>query len=196
MGTGVTLSPWSPRSISSGASLSFANESEEAWAPGLQFEAAVFLGGSVAVGAEFAWPLRRTIQQGYSYFGFGYQAEIRYRELPMFATMRVQPGGRASPLALVVGGGPVRQDGFERQAPALRGGGYAPFGPEAQTIRWTWGGMAGVDWSVPVGRRLSLVPQLRAVVVERGDTAEADAFADLGFPPVTLRAAVTLRLRN
>ena len=110
--------------------------------------------------------------------------------------LRLHPTGRPAGLSVVAGAGVVHQDGIERRAPAIGigfAGPYGPFGPEVQTSRWTWGATAGVDLALPLGARVSLVPQVRAVFVERGETFEADEFADLGLPAFSYRLALTLR---
>jgi hypothetical protein len=195
LGGGLGVWPWQPESISSGASLSFGNTSDDAWAPAAQVEAGAFLGRYFGVGVEAAWPARRDVEQTYSYsFGQPYLAEIRYREAPLFGVIRVHPTGRPPGLSLVAGAGAVRQDGIERRRPAIGfTGTYGPFGPEVQSTRWTWGVTAGIDAAIPLGPRLSVVPQARAVYVERGETFEATEFADLGFPAISYRVAITLR---
>ena len=121
-------------------------------------------------------------------------AEIRYREAPVFGVIRLHPTGRPTGVSLVAGAGAVRQDGVKRRRPAIGfTGTYGPFGPEVNTTRWTWAATAGVDAALPLGPRVSLVPQARALFVERGETYEAAEFADLGLPAFSYRLALTLR---
>lgn len=195
VGGGLALWPWQPQSISSGASLSFGNTTEDAWVPAAQVEAGAFLGRYLGVGVEAAWPARRDVEQSYSYsISFAYLAEIRYREAPLFGVIRVHPTGRPTGVSLVAGAGAVRQDGIERRRSALGfTGAYGPFGPDVHATRWTWGAIAGIDAALPLGPRVSLVPQARVIFVERGETYEATEFADLGLPAFSYRVAVTLR---
>jgi hypothetical protein len=195
LGGGLAIWPWQPESNSSGASLSFGNTTDDAWVPAAQVEAGAFLGRHFGVGVEAAWPARRDVEQTYSYgFGQRYIAAIRYREAPLFGVIRVHPTGRPTGVSFVAGAGAVRQDGIERRRPAIGfTGTYGPFGPEVQATRWTWGATAGVDAAIPLGPRVSLVPQARAVFVERGETFEATEFADLGLPALSYRLALTLR---
>ncbi len=196
IGGGAGIAPWRPESISSGASLSFGNTSDDDWAPAIQVEAGGFPSRHVGLGLEFAWPARRDVDQVYGYASLGYFAQVRYREAPLFAVLRLHPTGRPAGLSVVAGAGVVHQDGVERRAPATGigfSGTYGPFGPEVQTSRWTWGATAGVDWALPLGAHVSLVPQIRALFVERGETHEADEFADLGLPTFSYRLALTLR---
>jgi hypothetical protein len=194
VGGGAAITPWSPESNSSGASLSFDNTSDDNWAPAVQLEAGVFVSRHVGLGLEFALPARRAVDQTYGYALLGYRAEIRYREAPLFAVLRLHPTGRPPGLSFVAGAGMVHQDGFERRASRIGlTTAYGPFGPETRTSRRTWGATAGLDAVLPLGSRVRLVPQIRAVYVERGETFEADEFADLGVRAVSYRLALTLR---
>lgn len=195
VGGGLAIWPWQAKSISSGASLSFGNTTEDDWVPAAQVEAGAFLGRYLGVGVEAAWPARSDVEQSYGYsISFAYLAEIRYREAPVFGVIRVHPTGRPAGVSLVAGAGAVRQDGIERRRPAIGfTGTYGPFGPEVHATRWTWGAIGGVDAAIPLGPRVSLVPQARVIFVERGETYEATEFADLGLPAISYRVALTLR---
>ena len=62
-----------------------------------------------------------------------------------------------------------------------------------EVTRWAWGATGGVGLPLRVGSHVSVVPQLRVLVIDRGDIAQVLSFPTFGLPEVTSRVGLTLR---
>ena len=196
VGGGVFFGPWQPDDVTGSPSLSYGNTAGDASTViGAAVEAGVALGRNFGLGVEVGFPARRDIFQEHFYFN-PFKRESRYRDTTLFGVARVRVGGPAVSAELVAGGGLVHQSSLERTALGrfgTTGYTFGPFGDELDVTRWTWGATGGLDLPVRVGSRLSLVPQLRVLVIDRGDITGALPFPTFGLPKVTYRGGLALR---
>jgi hypothetical protein len=189
-------------SISSGASLTFDNTSDDNRGLGVVGEAGWFLRPNIAIGGQVDLPIGRTaIIQSHDYMN-PYNRRSRFREWTAFGVVRAYvPRGRRVRLGGLAGAGVVSESSLDQISTCQLAPPYtcSVFGAESESTRLATGLTVGGDLVWEAIPRISVLPQFRLVWVDRGKIfGPNNSFDDtnlisLGLNQVSYRASIGIR---
>ena len=175
-------------------STTFTNATTPGRLVGFIADAGFSIGRRFGLGVEFWQPGRHPITQDYLYlFGPPYRRLTSFRERTIFGVVRgrINERGRVTGAA-VAGGGLVRQDALERFATVPP---FSDFGPVQHTTVKQTGFVVGAEVEITTVRWLSVVPEVRVVIVPRNDSlGSSAAFDNLGLNTTSTRFGLTVRV--
>jgi hypothetical protein len=198
IGGALTRSSWRVEPVNGGSPSQYYDNTstDDSLAFGVTVDGAWSLTPRFAIGAELGVPARREVTQTFSYFN-AFIRKSQYRDLTLFAIARgrIQAPHRIG-VEVLGGGGGVQQSSAAQVSESMAGA-FSPLGPfmDVPTMsRWTWGFTGGVDVSVGVARHISIVPQVRVLVINRGNIENGvEYFSSFGLAKTVYRYGLGLR---
>jgi len=194
VGGGFVLSQWHvDQSYRGSPSLTYYPSTTDSLLTGLGAEVGVFLSPNLAIGGEFRRPFQRAdISTSNSYMLVFENIQSQYRESSVFGTVRgVWRVGSRGHVGVVGGGGLLIGSSLER---IVRTGLTSSSEAEQHVSHSFFGTMFGGEFAVAVNRRVSIVPDARLYVVNRGEISPNNPGYYLGLPTTFFQSHVGVRI--
>jgi len=200
VGGGLVLSQWHVDQHYQGSpSITYHPSTTDSRLIGFGAEVGVFLSAHLAIGGEVRWPFQRAdITSYWSYYPQAERIQSQYRETSVFGTVRgVWPVGRRGHVGVVGGGGLLIGKSLERivSTRALSTGATASNETERQVSQSFFGTMFGGEFAVAINRRVSIVPDARLYIVNRGDVLKSNnPGVYLGLPITLFQSQIGVQI--
>jgi hypothetical protein len=158
----------------------------------------VFLTPRVSLSAELSLPARFDTVQELDYT-FSARYDNRHRDVIVSGLFHYhEHSWRSLRPEFIAGISYVREDTRQRTADQLGppfppSGVFGSYGPAIAIVRETFGATAGADLAIPLGTRISVVPQARVYWIAREDRTSGSLNSTLYLSPIVYRLAIGLR---